>query len=227
MQLFETQYERLKKAVNADSDTAFASFLGIKQGSISGAKDKKKIPLAWFFQVAEKTGLSIDFLYSGKEPSNPFLSPTDSLKEDLLLKEGEDLLSIPLVRARLSAGNGSLQTSGSVEKSVVFPSSFLRRKGNITRMVVMRVDGDSMQPEIMDGDSVLIDQSQTDIRLGRIYAVGFEDQIYLKRIDKLPGKIILKSVNPSYPPVEIDVQGQLSDQFRVIGQVLWVGREYQ
>lgn len=95
-------------------------------------------------------------------------------------------------------------------------------------MVLMQVSGDSMQPEILDGDMVLIDQGKKDIplKLGRIFAVGFEDAIYLKRIDKLPGKIILKSVNPEYPPVELDVRGQLGDSFRVIGQVLWVGREY-
>lgn len=93
-------------------------------------------------------------------------------------------------------------------------------------MVLMRVEGDSMQPEIMDGDAVLLDQSKTDIRIGKIFAVGFEDAIYLKRIDKVPGKVILKSTNPAYPPLEIDVQGQEEDLFRVIGQVLWIGREY-
>lgn len=93
-------------------------------------------------------------------------------------------------------------------------------------MVLMRVEGDSMQPEIMNNDVVLIDQSKTEIRLGRIFAVGFEEAIYLKRIDMLPGKIVLKSVNPAYPPVELDIRDQQRDSFRVIGQVLWSGREY-
>lgn len=62
---------------------------------------------------------------------------------------------------------------------------------------------------------------------GRIFAVGFEDAIYLKRIDLLPGQAILKSVNPDYPPVTLDLRGQNGDQLRLIGQVLWVGREYR
>lgn len=233
MQPFDVQFERLKKAVNADSDTALASFLGISQGSISGAKLKKQIPPAWFFQIAEKTGFSIDFLYSGKNPNNATqLSEVDVSSgsrqlSSLEVRDDEELLLIPMVEARLSAGKGSIQVSDQIERNFVFPSSFLRRKGNISSMVVMKVDGDSMQPEIMDGDSVLIDQSKTDIRLGRIFAVGFEDQIYLKRIDKLPGKILLKSVNPAYEPVVIELGEQTADSFRLIGQVLWVGREYQ
>lgn len=62
---YNEQLERMKKAVGADSDTALAGYLGITQGSMSGAKAKRKIPLAWFFLVSDKTGISVDFLYSG------------------------------------------------------------------------------------------------------------------------------------------------------------------
>lgn len=137
-----------------------------------------------------------------------------------------DLIMVPMVEARLSAGQGSLQTDGCSERSYAFRSDFLYRKGNPDSMVLMRVEGDSMQPEIMNNDVVLIDQSKTEIRLGRIFAVGFEEAIYLKRIDMLPGKIVLKSANPAYPPVELDIRDQQRDAFRVIGQVLWSGREY-
>ena len=133
---------------------------------------------------------------------------------------------VPMVEARLSAGQGSLQTDGNSERSYAFRSDFLHRKGNPDNMVLMRVSGDSMQPEILNDDVVLLDQSKTDILPGRIYAVRFEEAIYLKRVDMLPGKVILKSANPAYPPVELDIRDQQRDAFRVIGQVLWSGREY-
>ena len=94
--------------------------------------------------------------------------------------------------------------------------------------MLMRVAGDSMQPEILDGDVVLLDQSKLDIIPGRIFAVGFDDSIYLKRIDKQPGKVILKSVNEAaYPPIELDMRGDMAEFFRVIGKVVWSGREYR
>ena len=55
------------------------------------------------------------------------------------------------------------------------------RKGNPKEMVLMYVDGESMEPEIRDGDMVLIDQSKKEVRLGRVFAVGFDDAIYLKK----------------------------------------------
>ena len=111
--------------------------------------------------------------------------------------------------------------------SDTFRSDFLHRKGNPRRMVLMRVSGDSMVPEIQDNDLVLLDQGQTEIVSGRLYAIGFEDAIYIKRIDLLPGQIVLHSTNPAYPPVTLDLSGDCAEQFRVIGRVLWSGREYR
>ncbi|MEG1609635.1 MAG: S24 family peptidase [Bilophila sp.] len=138
-----------------------------------------------------------------------------------------DLLMIPMVEARLSAGLGSLEVSAASERSYAFRSDFLTRKGNPHEMVLMRVSGDSMEPEIRDNDVVLIDQSKRDVTPGRLYAVGFDEAIYLKRIDVLPGKVFLRSTNPDYPPVELDTRGDCEEQFRVIGRILWCGREYK
>ena len=37
---------------------------------------------------------------------------------------------------------------------------------------------------------------------------------------------IQKSVNPAYPPVVLGIQEDMASLFRVIGKVLWGGREY-
>ena len=134
---------------------------------------------------------------------------------------------IPMVEAVLSAGGGSFETGATIGRGYAFRRDFIQRKGNPDNMVLMRVAGDSMEPEILSGDVVLIDQGKTRIVPGHMFAVGFEEAIYLKRIDIMPGKAILKSANPAYPPMELDIRGQLSDQFRVIGRVLWSGREYK
>ena len=148
-------------------------------------------------------------------------------KTDEILEKDSDIVMIPMVEARLSAGSGSLETSAANGRDYAFRRDFILRRGNPNDMVLMRVSGDSMEPDVCDNDVVLIDQSKKDILPGRMYAVGFEESIYLKRIDNLPGKIILKSANPAYPPVELDVRGDLAEQFRVIGRVLWSGREYK
>lgn len=68
MQAYEAQLERLKQALNVDSDTAFSQVLDISQGSVSGAKKRGQIPRAWFFYVFDKTKVSIDWLITGTGP---------------------------------------------------------------------------------------------------------------------------------------------------------------
>ena len=145
-----------------------------------------------------------------------------------ILGEGssEELVMIPMVEAVLSAGEGSFETSGESERHYAFRQDFLSRKGNISQMVLMRVDGDSMEPRISDGDIVLIDQSQKSWRTGKIFAVGVEEVVYLKMMSALPGKVILSSINEAYPPLEVDTRGDLEDTVRIIGRMIWSCREW-
>jgi phage repressor protein C with HTH and peptisase S24 domain len=218
--------ERLLVALHANSEAALGPKLGISSQAIYNAKKKQQVPPAWVFQAAKTYGVSADWIFFGRKNT---LCDTkkDEIAKDSSIICDVDLRLIPMVEARISAGQGSLETSGKSERSYAFRMDFLLRKGNPEQMVMMRVAGDSMEPEIYDGDVVLLDQSQRDVLPGRIYAVGFEDAIYLKRIDKEPGKVILKSMNPNYRPVTLDVREDCAEQFRVIGKVLWSGREYR
>lgn len=224
-----------RKALSMNQED-LAAAIGCCKNTISRYENDKRIPDATDIQkLCDVLKISPERLLTGERDmrvevegaTNSVPAQSESQYPVVYAAEnGEDLINVPLVGAKLSAGVGSLQVEGDVESYFAFSSTFLHRKGNPQAMVVMKVEGDSMSPEIRDEDMVLIDQSKTNIRLGRIYAVGFEDAIYLKRIDKEPGKILLKSVNPAYQPIQINVNGQEADSFRVIGQVLWVGREY-
>lgn len=139
----------------------------------------------------------------------------------------DDFSYIPMVSARLSAGTGSLETEGTIEDTLAFRTDWLSRKGSVKDMVLMRVSGDSMRPTIEDGDVVLLDTSERAVLplAGKIYAVGVEDMIYLKRPQTIPNKMLLLSDNAAYPPLEYDLRGDLADSIRIIGQVIWVCRE--
>lgn len=152
--------------------------------------------------------------------------PTKNGKLETFISDFAEFILIPMVGAVLSAGCGSLETEGGSERKYAFRSDFLRRKGNVHEMVVMRVEGDSMCPSIEDGDVVLIDQSQKVLRPDSVYAVGVEDMIYLKRVNAIPGKVILTSDNPDYPSFEVDTNGDLSDLVRIIGRIVWSSREW-
>ena len=137
-----------------------------------------------------------------------------------------DLLCIPLVAASLSAGVGSLQTEADVLDYFAFRSDWLCRKGNPDKMVLMKVYGDSMEPEICHGDMALIDQSKQQIYPHTIYAVGVNEEIYIKQIETLPGhRMLLRSLNERYEPIEVDLRGDMAESVRIIGKVIWWCRE--
>ena len=213
---FSQTLARLLQALDAASDAELARALGITPQSVSGARKRGEVPPAWIQACAAQTGVNAHWLFFG---SGPMRLPEAAEGELPSIQEDceTELITIPLAEARLSAGTGSMEVSADTEGGYAFRGDFLRRKGN----------PDSMVPEIFDNDLVLLDRGQTEISPGRLYAVGFEDAIYIKRIDKLPGKIILHSVNPAYPPLSLDLRGDCADQFRVIGRVLWSGREYR
>ena len=88
----------------------------------------------------------------------------------------------------------------------------------------MDVVGDSMSPEIEPGDTILIDQSQSHVADNRLYVIGLGETIQVKRVQVRPGLVILFSTNQRYSPVTL--QGDEMDTLRVIGRVLWCGRDY-
>ena len=130
---------------------------------------------------------------------------------------------IPKVQARLCAGGGSFEVDAGVEGYYAFKQEWLQRRGVADRMVLMDVFGNSMTPEIKDGDAVLIDQSQNEIIAGAIYAVGVDETIMVKRIEKHPGKLVLLSDNREYTPIYLS--GTDIESVRIIGKVLWICRE--
>uniref|UniRef100_B8DJI7 Putative phage repressor n=1 Tax=Nitratidesulfovibrio vulgaris (strain DSM 19637 / Miyazaki F) TaxID=883 RepID=B8DJI7_NITV9 len=130
---------------------------------------------------------------------------------------------VPKVRARLSAGGGSFEVQAMPVGGQPFAHAWLARKGTPSAMVLMDVVGDSMEPEIRDGDTVLVDRATEDLRFGQVYAVGLEDAVLVKRVMRTPDGLALVSDNPAYSPIR--VRGDELEQFRVIGRVVWLCRE--
>jgi phage repressor protein C with HTH and peptisase S24 domain len=202
---------RLKQAAQCPSDAALAAFLGITHQALSRARGGGKVPSAWIPLIAKKTGASADWLFFGRGPAHP---------------EYTDIVLLPLVAARLAAGRGSLETSGELVGHFAFRSDWINRRGNPENMVLMRVTGDSMEPEIRHGDMVLIDRGKTQIYGHALYAVGVNDEIYIKEVETLPGRrLVLRSLNSRYNPIEVDLREDLANSVRIIGRVLWWCRE--
>jgi len=131
-----------------------------------------------------------------------------------------ELMMVPKVRARLAAGRSSLETSGEVVGHFAFRFEWIHAKGSPKDMVLMDVAGDSLEPLIRDGDTVLVDQSQSEIIVGKLFAVALDDEVFIKSLHRKPGMLVLRSYNKLYDPIDIDLHDE-SLNFRVIGRVVW------
>lgn len=94
---------------------------------------------------------------------------------------------------------------------------------NNTEMIFAK--GDSMEPTIIGGDSLLIDLSKKEVYDGSIYCVRIDGQLYAKRLQKIPPcTIAVISDNPKYKTFEIDFSKEIDFDFEVIGEIRWWGR---
>lgn len=228
---FEARLERLMTALGAKNESALARALEILPQSIAGAKKKGTIPPRWVEFAAEKYGINANWLFFGVGPVRRTSGGTQASQETAVcpIHAGPspecELIMVPKVKARLSAGGGSLETSGEINGRYAFRADYLNRKGSPKDMVLMDVAGDSMAPDIRDGDMVLIDQSQHQVVPGGIFAVGIDDAVVVKFVDSIPGKIVLRSKNKEFEPIEVDLRGDLAASVRIIGRVIWWCRE--
>jgi phage repressor protein C with HTH and peptisase S24 domain len=211
---FESFLQRIFRETGLQSQTELAEALGINRSAITQARRKDSVPARWILHLHRRYGFSPQWIEFG---NGPVFSDA--------ARGGDAYTKVPKVKARLSAGGGSFEIGSEIQGYYSFRQDWMHTKGAPEHMVLMDIFGNSMEPELKDGDTVLIDTSQKDILAGAIYAVGVDDTIMVKRIEKHPQKLVLLSDNKDYAPVYL--AGGDSASVRVIGKVLWAGREFR
>lgn len=209
---FDSFMKRLREATTITSQANLAKTLSISRAAITQAKKNDSIPIKWITELSRLFDVNLDWLEKG--------TGTKVLSQDIY---HEIFLQIPKIKARLSAGGGSFETEPEIKEFYSFRKDWLSKKGKARDMVLMDIFGNSMEPELKEGDTVLIDQSQQAILAGAIYAVGLADTIVVKRLEKRPNKLVLLSENRTYPMISFE--GEEMNSIRIIGKVVWVCRE--
>lgn len=207
--------KRILDATGISSQSELAKELEINRSGITHARNNNRIPDKWIVKLYRKFGFNPRWIETGV--GNVFIHTQSEADVDFKY--------IPRVAARLSAGTGSFECEENVRDYLSFQTKWLAGKGSANNMVAMEVFGQSMEPVIKEGDTVLIDQSQKNILAGAIYAVGVEDTILVKRVEKHPNKLVLCSDNKDYEPIYLERDD--ADKVRIIGKVIWSCREYR
>jgi len=137
--------------------------------------------------------------------------------------KSDNLKLVPKLAVGASAGAGALADGEALAGKVGFDEQWLRKLGVEPRNVsLIRVEGDSMQPTLNDGDDIMVDKGAAlkPLRDG-IHVIRIDGVLMVKRLAPAPGgRLSVLSDNPAYPswldrdPAEV----------QVVGRVVWVGR---
>jgi SOS-response transcriptional repressor LexA len=79
---------------------------------------------------------------------------------------------------------------------------------------MIRILGDSMEPQFMDGEIVYVKQQET-VENGEIGIFGLEGKSYIKKFRSTPDGNFLISLNPKYNPIPIN-----PEDFVIFGKVV-------
>ncbi|WP_268870069.1 LexA family transcriptional regulator [Desulfovibrio sp. X2] len=247
---FEERLKRLMHALEVDNASELAKALGIKHQAVSAARKRRQVPLNWLMHVSEARCVSLDWLLFGQGEmrlpgEEPLAAPPTIIGLDGYAKplggngdcgreaqeyggfkpetehEAGQLVILPRVRPRLLPGS-ALFEQDEVRPGIAFQHFWLAAKGDILSMAVMEMHGTHMEPLIAQRSLLLLDRSQVEIVPGNVYALAFGEEIVVKRLDRLPGKLLLLSENPSFPAREV---GWPCKEVRILARVLWTGRE--
>lgn len=128
-------------------------------------------------------------------------------------------VDVPRLSLDASAGPGAVPPEENSYDTIRFSRRWLSEQGfEGGNLSMIRVDGDSMEPLLNDGDEILVDRSPRAFRDG-VHVVRLDDTLMVKRVANAgTGRWSLLSQNLAYPPVNV-----AAEDVEIIGRVVWKG----
>lgn len=201
-----TFWNRLEQALKDNNITAseLSRTLGVASSVVNSWKIRGSIPRADIAcDTARALNTTVEYLINGTETT-------------MIDNSCRNTFLVPVLNQELSAGKGEILPDDDFVQALIELPSFLREYGE--NIAGLYVHGDSMEPTLKNGDLVICNSLGWDNEEG-LYAVRFNGNGYVKRIQVGAGKIIITSDNPKYKPIEEPME---SENFEVIGKVLLI-----
>ncbi|CAM5396305.1 putative HTH-type transcriptional regulator [Afipia felis] len=203
--------ERLSELVGkraSGNKTGFARLCGVEAESVRQWLNGQSMPsIDKAVAVATACGVSLDWLLLDKNQEQ--------------FEETSTVL-IQKLTFRPSAGAGMLLQYNEPD-TVAVPRQVLQRLNLPERKArLLNAAGDSMMPTIQDGEPLIIEVDVEMLLDGKIYVFTIDENVYVKRLRRGPGHLVMISDNPDWPTREEQIPN--SEHFALIGRVRWVGR---
>lgn len=197
---------------------------------LSGEAEPKALRLA---RLAKAGNVTIHWLATGEGPmeeghhvGEPVVAYGVRPEAIAALGELRDFVLVPRYDIEASAGPGRAVQRESEVGRVAFRKDWLRGRGvDPVDANIIRIVGDSMEPEIPDGALVLVDTAQERLGPDGIYVLLLDGDVVAKRLqrDLATGGVIVHSENRRYS--DQTLTAEQAENLHIIGRVIWIAKE--
>jgi phage repressor protein C with HTH and peptisase S24 domain len=221
---------RLSEVRGRRTREEFAPELDVHSNTLARYERGERLPETDFvITLATKRGINPSWLLFGLQPKH--LSETTSqeqpeyAKVDLTKMTADEVLSqfvlVPLYDVRASAGFGALVQDKEPIEYWAFRRDWLQREVRVpeNRLALIYVAGNSMEPDLHDGDPALVDRGDTELLREGVYVFSLDGHVFVKQISLEGTKLVIQSSNKDHPTLELNT---LRDDvsFRIAARVI-------
>ena len=170
--------------------------------------------------IARAADISLEWLATGDDPVQRGGDGGAGLDQRVL---NEFSLPPRYIAQVGSDGRVRLEDGESLD-SVAFRTSWVEHELGVspTDLAVLTARGDSMEPNIWEGDIVLIDTSEDRITDDTLYVVKRHGYLVVKRLQRtFDGGIKVKSDHSAYDDEQIS--RDQAEGLEIVGRVVWTG----
>ncbi|WP_157039908.1 LexA family transcriptional regulator [Pelobacter propionicus] len=216
--LIESIIEKLKTALGLKNDTEVAKALESDPRLLGTWKKRGTVPYEKIIKLCIRKNINLQWLFSDGS-SLPTIC-----RDNGLVSEEDGYIKVPRYEVRASAGGGAIIHSEQIVDHLYFKAEWVKNALGIPRdfLVLISVQGDSMEPTLSNGDLILVDTRTSRVEDGAIYVVQYGDALLVKRLQKkYDGSVVIRSDNPLYE-AEI-IHGEDALNLIIVGRVVWAG----
>lgn len=191
--------------------------LGIGKSTIINWEQGSTFPTLVHLVELKELGFDINYLITGvKAEKGKNNAPP------------EPYAYIPVYPTEVCAGNGVDAFDSTPLYFHAFRESWLKDRGYYAnKLAVIKIKGESMAPDLLNGDYVLINMASNQPKTGCIFVVRIGQELLAKFIEvRIDGSIVLKSRNSFYENIVISPKNVEYQEFQIIGEIVEGSREY-
>ena len=179
--------------------------------------------------LSDAAGAGVSWLAKGEGPAPDFSDPGPHGRVAAGGPLGQKLqpgsfLLLPKRPETAAAGSGHPAVQSAATEFIGFRHDWIRKTFELGPgdLILDTAAGDSMEPNISDGDLLLVDVTDRSFRNFGVYVLEVRGERLVKRVQRLfNGSLILISDNRIYQPEEIPAGN--AKEVNAVGRVVWRG----